>query len=245
MTPMRRVALRPLLLPSEHGAWAFLLEPIAVGLLMAPSSSGIRIALGAIAAFLARHPLLLALRDRRRGKRYPRTAICEAIALAYASLSVIAFLSVEPRVLLPLLAAAPLAALHFAFDLRNEGRTLFAELAGAIAPAATVAAITIASHRPAAFACALWGLLAARSIVSILYVRSALRGESRRLMLAAHAGAVVVAALLTLEQIVSFGAVVAMMVLLLRAVPNPSLSARSVGVREVAYGAVIVALLIV
>ncbi|MFL6247877.1 MAG: YwiC-like family protein, partial [Thermoanaerobaculia bacterium] len=206
---MSRVALRPLALPPEHGAWAFLLEPIAVGLLIAPSIDGGLIAFGVTMAFLARHPLLLALRDRKKGKRHPRTPICECLALGYAALAVIALLFVEVKPLLPLIAALPLALIHFA----SNGRSLAAELAGAIAPAASVAAIAIAAQQPWTIALALWALLAARAIVSTLYVRAALRGESRVLMLAAHAAAVILAMVLAYEQVVTWGAVVAMLVL--------------------------------
>jgi len=238
---MSRVALRPLALPPEHGAWAFLLEPIAVGLLVAPSVSGAFIVFGAFAAFLARHPLLLALRDRKSGKRYPRTAICERLALGYAVLAALAFLQVGIKPMLPLVAALPLAIIHF----RNGGRSLAAELAGAIAPAATAAAIAIAGRASLFTALALWSLLAARAIVSVLYVRSALRGESRTVMLAAHGAAVAVATALAFTHAVSAGAVVAMLVLLARAVPKQSLSARGVGMRELAYGALTVLLIAV
>jgi hypothetical protein len=239
---MSRVALRPLALPPEHGAWAFLLEPIAVGLLVAPSKGGAFIAFGAVAAFLARHPLLLALRDHKSGKRYPRTAICERLALGYATLAAIAFAQVETTPLLVLIASLPLAVVHFV----NAGRSLSAELAGAIAPAASVASIAIAARQPWALAVALWVLLAARAIVSTLYVRTALRGESRALMLGAHVAAVLIALALAYAQVIAFGAVAAMFVLLLRALPRPSLmraSARAIGMREVAYGVVMVALL--
>lgn len=46
------------MLPKEHGAWAFLLLPTVAGLLAAPSWAGALIALGALAAFLARGPFL-------------------------------------------------------------------------------------------------------------------------------------------------------------------------------------------
>ena len=45
-----------LMLPREHGAWAFLLLPIAAGLVTAPSWGGVLVALGALGVFLARGP---------------------------------------------------------------------------------------------------------------------------------------------------------------------------------------------
>ena len=238
---MSRVALRPLALPPEHGAWAFLLEPIAVGLLVAPSADGAFIAIGALGAFLARHPLLLALRDRRSGKRYPRTPVCERLAFVYAAVAAIAFAQVGVTPLLPLVAAIPFALVHFT----HGGRSLAAELAGAIAPAATAAAIVFADHGAISIAIALSLLLAARAIVSTLYVRSALRGESRALMLVSHIAAVGVATALAAINIVSLGAIAAMLVLLARAVRRQKLTARSIGMREVAYGAMSVILIVI
>src|ERR1051325_7102494 len=74
--------IRPLALPVEHGAWSFLLEPIALGLIIAPSGDGTLIAIGAVALMLVRQPFKLMLRDWSR-QRYPRTAVCEALVAAY------------------------------------------------------------------------------------------------------------------------------------------------------------------
>ena len=69
------VPWRPVALPAEHGGWGFLAEPVVLGLVLAPSAAGLCLALAALAAFLARHPLRLALIDRRKGVRYPRTGL--------------------------------------------------------------------------------------------------------------------------------------------------------------------------
>lgn len=51
-------------LPKEHGAWAFLLLPLLAGLLARTSWPGALIALGALAAFLARGPFQAGRRGR-------------------------------------------------------------------------------------------------------------------------------------------------------------------------------------
>ena len=237
--------LRPLALPYEHGAWGFLLEPIAVGLLVAPSVAGLLIAAGTVGAFLARHPLRLAARDFMQHKRYPRTLVCLVLALAYAALATaalagaIALAGAMP--LLPFLVAIPLAAAQFVLDMRNHGRSLVAELAGAIAAGATATAIVLAAGQPVPLAAALWALLAARAIASILYVRCTLRSEPRTIMLLAHIAAVVLA--VALLPVVNAGAVAAMLVLLARALPVPALPARQIGMRELGYGALTVLLI--
>jgi hypothetical protein len=232
------LALRPLALPFEHGAWGFLLEPIVLGMLVAPSREGAYIAIGIVAAFLVRQPLRLAMHDRQQRKRYPRTAACEALALAYGTVAAIAFAMAGIAPLLPLIAALPLAAIQFTLDLRNHGRTLTAELCGGLAAGATATAIALAASLPLAYALTLWALLALRTVPSILYVRAALRGGSRAPMLAAHAGAVIAAALLA-----QFAAL-PMLVLFARAwPPADGMRARDIGIREVVYGVVTVALL--
>src|SRR5215212_11211122 len=78
------VALRPLALPTEHGGWGFLFEPIVLGLAVAPSWSGVLVAIAFIFGFLTRQPLKLALQDALREKWYPRTRWCWMFAIAYA-----------------------------------------------------------------------------------------------------------------------------------------------------------------
>ena len=65
--------LRTVALPAEHGGWALILEPIALGLLVAPSFRGLCIALAAFCCFLARQPLKLALSDHIKQRNLPRT----------------------------------------------------------------------------------------------------------------------------------------------------------------------------
>ncbi|MES1167658.1 MAG: YwiC-like family protein, partial [Oleiharenicola lentus] len=65
-TPFTPMALRPplisppataIFLPREHGSWFLVLEPLALGLLVAPSSAGGALAVATLAAFFMRRPL--------------------------------------------------------------------------------------------------------------------------------------------------------------------------------------------
>lgn len=239
----RRLSFRPLALPFEHGAWGFLLEPLLLGLLVAPSSAGAFIAVGVVGAFLVRHPLRLALQDGLRGTRYPRTLVCELFALAYAAIASFAFagaiLSAGARPLWPLAAALPLALVQFGLDVRRHGRTLAAEVLGGLAAGAGASAIVLAGRPSIATALALWLLVASRAVPSILYVRAVLGREGRGPMLASHVAAVAVAALVG-----PWSAIAAMAVLLVRAVPRlENARARDVGIRELAFGLVTVLLI--
>jgi hypothetical protein len=225
-------------LPYEHGAGAFLLEPIVLALVVAPSRAGVFVAIGIVAVFLARQPLRFALRDRMQRKRYPRTAACERSALVLLLVAAFAFACSGIAPLLPLIAALPLAATQLMLDLRNQGRTLTAELCGGLAAGAAATAIALAGGASIALSLTLWALIALRTVPSILYVRTALRGESRTAMLVAHAAAVIAASLLTPL------AALAMLVLFARAwIPTDGVRAKDIGIREVAYGVLVVALL--
>lgn len=220
--------VRPLAIPVEHGAWGFLLEPIALALLIAPSGQGALIAIGALAVFLVRQPAKLMLTDWTR-RRYPRTAVCELLVALYGSAALITFGFAFGRALLPLLFAIPFGVVQFVYDYRKHNRDLIPELCGAIAPAAV--AVAIAGVPGLAL------IVLARSIPAVLYVRSILRGESRAVMIAAHVAAVGVAA------IVSPFAVIPIALLLIRAiVPANGVRAQAIGMREIAYGAIFVGL---
>ena len=75
----RSAGPRELLLPKEHGSWSLAFEPVALGLLVAPSWAGGALALAAAAGFFLRRPLKLALtlpdNDPRRAAARPWVAI--------------------------------------------------------------------------------------------------------------------------------------------------------------------------
>jgi hypothetical protein len=168
--------LKSLLLPKEHGSWSLAFEPVVLGLLVAPSGAGGALAAAVAAGFFTRRPLKLACTLPASD---PRRAIAGGLAvvgavLASAALLVCAILG-GWRELWPLLLAAPFGAAFLWFDLRNEMREAEAELAGSIAFALTPAAFAILAGWTPAPALALAGLTLARSVPTVLVVRTYLR----------------------------------------------------------------------
>jgi hypothetical protein len=189
-------------LPAEHGGWGFLAEPVVLGLVLAPSAAGLCLALAALAAFLARHPLRLALIDRRKGMRYPRTGLAEGVFAAYATaalaLAAVAFAMAPFPFWPPLAVVAPVGLVALAFDARGRSREALPEVAGAVALGASAPAIALAGGAPAVFAWGTWALLALRAVTSVLYVRARIRldrglAAGPRAVHAGHAAAVVAA----------------------------------------------------
>lgn len=168
--------LKFLLLPKEHGSWSLAFEPVVLALLVAPSGAGTALAAAVAAGFFTRRPLKLAITlpavDPRRATA-GRLAVVGAV-LASAALLVSAILG-GWRELWPLLLAAPFGAAFLWFDLRNEMREAEAELAGSIAFALTPAAFAILAGWTPVPALAFAGLTLARSVPTVLVVRTYLR----------------------------------------------------------------------
>lgn len=64
---VRPASVGTVFLPKEHGSWSLALEPLALGLLVAPSLAGGALAGAVLAGFFARRPLKAALARKRQG----------------------------------------------------------------------------------------------------------------------------------------------------------------------------------
>src|SRR5919107_958030 len=173
------VRLRTIALPTEHGGWGITLEPVVLGLLVAPSLAGAGLALATVGAFLARHPFKIVAGDRRRGRRFARTPYAERFTLAYAAAGLVGlplavFSAADYAFLLPLAAAAPLAAVQLWYDAAGRSRGLLPEVAGSVAMGSVAASTALAGGAAWPAALGLWAVLAARFVPAILYVRARL-----------------------------------------------------------------------
>ncbi len=236
-------------MPVEHGGWSLLLEPLVLALIILPSAAGSLIALAAVCAFLLRQPLNLAVRDHRRKRRFPRTIACEWLVLFFASAAVAALLwpavKTGGAVLMPMLLASPLLGVMVACDFRSPGRVLSAEIAAAMMVGSAGAAVILAGHGPSSLAYALWAVTACRAIPAVIHVRTTLGKSSFAASVLAHVAAVLVTAALFQGGILPAAAVVAMLLLLGRAlfaVKLRRLSAKRTGITELAMGMLTVAI---
>ncbi|WP_421119639.1 YwiC-like family protein [Aquihabitans daechungensis] len=179
-TPQRRSTLRSVLAPTEHGGWGLTLEPVLLGLVVAPSWSGVGLGISATILFLARTPFKILLVDLHRNRRLPRTRMAAGAvgcyALALSGCLAVPLVQAPVATWLPLIVIAPMVGTELWYDMRSRGRRLVPELAGAIGIAGVAAMIVIADARPASVAGACWVLLAARAVTSIINVRDLVQG---------------------------------------------------------------------
>lgn len=255
--PAPPVPWKSVALPVEHGGWGLLIEPVVLGLVLAPSAAGFCLAGAAGAAFLMRHPLRLVFMDRRKQARYPRTVLAERFAFGYAALA-LALLALATLLAAapfwPALAAAALPALlALGYDLQGRSREALPEAAGGVALGASATAIALAGGVSAGSAFGAWALLALRGVTAVLYVRARLRLDrgmpaGARGALVSHAAAVVAAIALALADWGPWLGVLALGILFLRAAWGLSshraqVRPKVVGFQELAFGLLTLVLL--
>lgn len=246
-TPLRAVAL-----PTEHGGWSLTLEPALLGMLVAPSMAGLWLSLAALLSFVARTPLKLALVDRWRRRRLPRTVLAErtvvveiiVLAVVFAAALAIA----ESPFWWPLLIAAPLVVIELWYDMRSRSRRLLPELLGAIGIGSVVAIVVLADGRTNLVAVGLWCVVGARSIAAIPFVRVQLRrakGQRSRLWTSDLAQVIAVAAvaiawLLDAVPLTALGAVLVLGLVHAALSRRPTPAVAVIGAQQVVLGLLVV-----
>jgi hypothetical protein len=250
MASRQWIKIRSVALPSEHGGWGFLIEPVLLGLLLAPTWPGAALAVAALAAFLAHQPLKVTLKDWRKGRSGQRTRYAQRFALGYGLVALVAFgwaaLQISLLDLLPLAVALPFALIQTIYDAQNKSREAVAELSGALALGSIAPTLALIGGWGVNAAFTLWALLAVRSVTSILYIRSRLRLErgdphTPGLPWAAHVGGIGVVSALAAAALAPWLALVGVVMLTVRALWGLSAYRRRmrvalIGVQELALG---------
>ena len=243
--------IRAVALPAEHGGWSLITEPIVLGLLVAPSIGGLFIGLTALSVFLARHPLKVAIGDRRKKRMLNRTSLADRLAILYITLAIVCFtiaaMTVSKEWLLPFVIAVPLVLVQLVYDALGHSRKLIPEIAGALAVGSISTAIALAGGWSMATAYALWIIVACRHAPTILYLRVLLSRRRQRQaavngpVIAVQLLAVIAVVVLLYFKVAPALAIVVFAILFVRAVigllnqtaPAP----KKLGISEIAFGA--------
>ena len=155
-----------------------MLEPMALGLLAAPSPAGAALAVAVLALFLTRRPLRLwrldkneINRGRYAGRLWPALAVIATLALLLAGWGG------GYATLWPLLLTLPAAVLFVIFDLQGEARAAAAELAGTTAFALLPLAFGTLAGMPIPASTGLAAAMVVRLVPTVLVMRAYLRGR--------------------------------------------------------------------
>ena len=250
-TPIRS-RIRSVALPTEHGGWGFTLEPILLGLLVAPSASGWEISVAALGIFLARRPVKLFSADLVRRRWLPRSAMALVFSFIFGGLALAgvigALVTTQGPFLIPVALAAPFALVALRADAHSRNHALLAELSGAIAMSSTVAAITVSSGWDLLPSLGLWLVLAARDVAAIVLVRGQVRrskgksADTTKIYLT-QAGAIGVIAIASALGVVPWLSVVAIGLVCIVAVVSlnrPPIPAKTIGWTQMALGLAVV-----
>ncbi|MFN0138740.1 MAG: YwiC-like family protein [Pyrinomonadaceae bacterium] len=249
----RKIKLSQIALPTEHGSWGFLLEPLVAALAIAFSSGGFWISIMVIGAFLARRPLQVFISQRKAPTGEMRSAALRFVvlfSLVAATGLVGALLTSSLAVLIPLATALPVAVFQLYIESTTRGRQLIAELSGAVIMPASAASIILAGGESWPFAIAVWFFFAARFVPSILYIRNRLnleKGKASSMILpaVAHVTALIAVSLIAFAGHLPMLVIPAFALLLARSVYGLSryrkrVKAMKIGVAEVVYGLIVV-----
>lgn len=238
-----------LALPKEHGSWFLALEPVTLGLLVAPTAAGAALAVAAVSGFLLRRPLKIFTREQNYERwKTARTSVLVLALIAALGLLLAAKMSGVEK-LWPLLPAA-IAGLVFVWcDSRNEAREGAAEIVGAVAFGLLPAAFGALANWSGPAALALAGIMLVRSVPTVLTVRTNLRlkkGQAVSILpalIAAGAGLVLSAWLVSLR-LAPWPAALFASVFAARTVWllcwRPRLAARTIGIVEATLGGLMV-----
>ena len=123
-----KIPAKSIALPVEHGAWGFLFEPLAAGLILAPSLAAPFILLLVTGAFLTRQPLKFLLGDWLQKRRLPRTAVALRFVLIFGGITVIGLLGslffASLHSFIPFVFVAPIVVYLIVQDVARQSRQL-------------------------------------------------------------------------------------------------------------------------
>ncbi|MGH8826696.1 MAG: YwiC-like family protein [Jiangellaceae bacterium] len=229
-------------LPPQHGAWAMLLVPFIVGVVLAgPAWVHLPLLVAWLTGYLLSYYVFMAVKTRRIGRVRDQVLLYTAITVPSVILAVL----MAPRLLYFAPAFAVLFAANTWFAWRKQERAVFNDLVSVVqgclmVPVAAVAAgATVESVVPAFVAVLLY------FIGTVLFVKTMIRERGEvaylRASIAFHVVAAIVSALIHWSLAVFFGW------LLVRSVsfPRHKMSPLRLGVIEIVNSVVLVVLLAV
>lgn len=245
----RRPNLKSIALPAEHGSWSLILEPLILGLILAPTWMGLSFALAMMAVFLVHQPAKVLLKAIRTGKSSERSRYAGYFLVGYLLAGVLfaipALLQSTANFWLVISLIIPFALIQIVYDFRNESRNQIAEITGSIALSGGVALLVIIGDWQIGLALLLWLVMALRAVTSILYVRTFFRKQRNQEAnikgnYLIHGIALSAVFLFAMQGMLPYLSIAPFIILFARAVhglqSDEAVKAQIIGIREVIFG---------
>lgn len=247
---IKKLQLTKIVLPSEHGGWSLVLEPVVLGLLVAYSLIGLLLGLSFLFLFLLRHPLRLVIADIKKKRLFIRTYTAGIVSAIYFIISTFFFITaiIQTNIIVvyPILFAVPFFMIYVIIDIFIQKRALLSELSGPLALGSIAPSIAMANDWLLFPALGLWAIIIFRLIPSIFYIRVRLDLEKGKQIdklptLVLHILSIIIALLLIQMKMIPFIVITAYIILLIRAYiglsnfrkPTPT---QKIGFMEITYG---------
>ncbi len=237
--------IKSIALPREHGAWGYVLEPLALALLAFFSLKGLYLAIGALLAFLTHQPVRVFFSSRGS---VPKAALFFILLYGSAALYFILLFAenTAPSASLPFLAAVLLMIVYLIMELSGKGKELLIRIMAPVAMDALAVSVLLVSGGQARQAPAFFVLLLSRSLPTTFYVRARLRsggngGYYNIQALLLHVLAFLLAAIFVYLGQIPFLSLAAVVLLLARTAhglyfSKIKMAPKQVGIREFVYG---------
>jgi len=233
--------------PPEHGSWGFVLEPLILSVLVSYSIQGLLLAVSSFFIFLNHQPVRVLLNKKVNKQLFLPALLFFTI---YSAFIFISFFNVYRNTiienLLPFVVAILLMLIFFVLELRQKGRKLIAEFIAPISITFIGVSIVLIGGWNIYAAITFAVVLLARSITTVLYIHLKVqhikkKNFSKQLLYFTETVFFVLLVLLMLSNLVPMLSIIAVIMLIVRAVyglSNKGLleNIKTMGIKEFIFG---------
>lgn len=171
-----KINIRQIALPTEHGSWGFVLEPLILALLVAYSFPGLMLAVCAFFMFLSYQPLRILFKRKNNKELKKYSSIIFGLYILFATvLFLITFSQVKIITLLPVGISLLLMSLYLINLYKQKNRELFSELSAPVSISILTLSILLFKGWQIEYVIAFLIVLLARSIPTTFYVHTKLQ----------------------------------------------------------------------
>ena len=171
-----KINIRQIALPTEHGSWGFVLEPLLLALLVAYSLPGLMLSLCAFFMFLSYQPLRILFKKKNNNELNKYALIVFSVYVFLAAVFFfITFSQSELIALTPFVLSVIIMLIYLIMLYRQKNRELISELSASFSISILTLSILLFKGWQIKYVIAFLIVLLARSIPTTFYVHTKLQ----------------------------------------------------------------------